>query len=61
MSRREILNVVLAGVEHVEGDMFEHVPKGDAIFMKVSFALYFLAMWPFSLSFIYVTCVSIYI
>uniref|UniRef100_A0A0A0L2S7 O-methyltransferase C-terminal domain-containing protein n=1 Tax=Cucumis sativus TaxID=3659 RepID=A0A0A0L2S7_CUCSA len=21
-------------VEHVEGDMFEHVPKGDAIFMK---------------------------
>ncbi|KAL9314948.1 hypothetical protein ACSQ67_020400 [Phaseolus vulgaris] len=22
------------GVEHVEGDMFENVPKGDAIFMK---------------------------
>lgn len=24
-----------AGVEHVGGDMFESVPKGDAIFMKV--------------------------
>jgi hypothetical protein len=27
---------MLAGVEHVGGDMFESVPKGDAIFMKVS-------------------------
>lgn len=26
-----------AGVEHVGGDMFVSVPKGDAIFMKVSF------------------------
>ncbi|XP_027334128.1 uncharacterized protein LOC113848912 [Abrus precatorius] len=25
---------VYAGVEHVEGDMFESVPRGDAIFMK---------------------------
>ncbi|QCE13375.1 flavonol 3-O-methyltransferase [Vigna unguiculata] len=25
------------GVEHVGGDMFENVPKGDAIFMKVKF------------------------
>jgi hypothetical protein len=25
----------VAGVEHVGGDMFESVPKGDAIFMKV--------------------------
>ncbi|PNX97772.1 caffeic acid 3-O-methyltransferase-like protein [Trifolium pratense] len=25
---------MLAGVEHVGGDMFESVPKGDAIFMK---------------------------
>ncbi|TYH41042.1 hypothetical protein ES332_D12G289000v1 [Gossypium tomentosum] len=24
------------GVEHVGGDMFASVPKGDAIFMKVS-------------------------
>lgn len=24
------------GVEHVGGDMFVSVPKGDAIFMKVS-------------------------
>ena len=24
------------GVEHVGGDMFESIPKGDAIFMKVS-------------------------
>ena len=24
------------GVEHVGGDMFDSVPKGDAIFMKVS-------------------------
>jgi hypothetical protein len=24
-----------AGVEHVGGDMFESVPKGDAIFLKV--------------------------
>jgi len=24
-----------AGVEHVGGDMFENVPKGDALFMKV--------------------------
>ena len=27
---------MLVGVEHVGGDMFESVPKGDAIFMKVS-------------------------
>lgn len=27
----------VAGVEHVGGDMFGSVPKGDAIFMKVSF------------------------
>ena len=25
-----------AGVEHVAGDMFQSVPKGDAIFMKVN-------------------------
>ena len=25
-----------SGVEHVTGDMFESVPKGDAIFMKVN-------------------------
>ena len=25
-----------AGVEHVGGDMFVEVPKGQAIFMKVS-------------------------
>ncbi|KAK6246224.1 hypothetical protein SCA6_009314 [Theobroma cacao] len=29
-----------SGVEHVGGDMFESVPKGDAIFMKVK--LYFI-------------------
>jgi hypothetical protein len=27
----------VAGVEHLGGDMFESVPKGDAIFLKVSF------------------------
>lgn len=25
----------IAGVDHVGGDMFESVPQGDAIFMKV--------------------------
>jgi caffeic acid 3-O-methyltransferase len=29
----------VAGVEHVGGDMFRRVPKGDAIFMKVSFII----------------------
>lgn len=29
-------HLMLAGVEHVGGDMFETVPKADAIFMKVS-------------------------
>ena len=27
--------VCVLGVEHVGGDMFENVPEGDAIFMKV--------------------------
>lgn len=27
----------MLGVEHVGGDMFVSVPKGDAIFMKVSY------------------------
>ncbi|KAL5539571.1 hypothetical protein UlMin_045724 [Ulmus minor] len=31
----------LPGVEHVGGDMFVSVPKGDAIFMKVSLTYYF--------------------
>lgn len=26
----------VTGVEHVTGDMFESVPKGDAIFLKVT-------------------------
>ena len=26
-----------AGVEHVGGDMFQNVPKGDAIMIKVEF------------------------
>lgn len=30
------------GVEHVGGDMFVSVPKGDAIFMKVRFMSLFL-------------------
>lgn len=25
-----------AGIEYVAGDMFESIPKGDAIFVKVS-------------------------
>jgi hypothetical protein len=33
---------MLPGVEHVGGDMFETVPKADAIFMKVSKCLWFL-------------------
>jgi hypothetical protein len=28
---------MIAGVEHVGGDMFVSVPKADAVFMKVSF------------------------
>ncbi|KAK3194500.1 hypothetical protein Dsin_025810 [Dipteronia sinensis] len=28
------MNDCITGVEHVGGDMFESVPKGDAIFMK---------------------------
>lgn len=32
----EIENFGCAGVKHVAGDMFENVPGGDAIFMKVS-------------------------
>jgi hypothetical protein len=35
--------LIFAGVEHVGGDMFESVPKADAIFMKVSKCLWFLA------------------
>ena len=29
--------IMIAGVEHVGGDMFVSVPKADAVFMKVSF------------------------
>ncbi|CAN1731341.1 Flavone 3'-O-methyltransferase OMT2 [Linum perenne] len=29
-------STLYSGVEHVAGDMFESVPKGDAIFMKTS-------------------------
>ena len=29
--------IYITGVEHIEGDMFENVPEGHAIFMKVSF------------------------
>ena len=29
--------IYIIGVEHIKGDMFENVPKGHAIFMKVSF------------------------
>lgn len=31
--------MLVVGVEHVGGDMFVSVPKGDAIFMKVSLQL----------------------
>jgi hypothetical protein len=31
------MSMVLAGVEHVGGNMHEEVPKGDAIFMKVQY------------------------
>lgn len=27
---------MLVGMQHVGGDMFQSVPKGDVIFMKVS-------------------------
>jgi len=30
----------MIGVKHVSGDMFIEVPKGDAIFMKVSLYVY---------------------
>jgi hypothetical protein len=29
-------SILHIGVEHVSGDMFKEIPKGDAIFMKVS-------------------------
>lgn len=29
--------IYLAGVKHVAGDMFESIPKGDAILLMVSF------------------------
>lgn len=35
-----------AGVEHVGGDMFVSVPKGDAIFMKVSYYLKLFIILP---------------
>lgn len=31
----EFVLINIAGVDHVGGDMFESVPQGDAIFMKV--------------------------
>lgn len=39
-NRVHVLLLSAKGVEHVGGDMFESVPKGDAIFMKVK--LYFI-------------------
>ena len=37
-----------AGVEHIGGDMFESVPGGDAIFMKVtSFILHQFTLYRF--------------
>lgn len=30
------LNLMYPGVEHVEGDMFEAVPKGEVLLLKVS-------------------------
>ena len=35
---------MLSGVEHVGGDMFEKVPEGDAIFIKVSFLYIFISI-----------------
>ena len=29
--------IFYAGIEHVGGDMFHNIPKGDAIVMKVEF------------------------
>lgn len=29
--------VLLSGIEHIAGDMFVRIPKGDAVFMKVRF------------------------
>lgn len=34
--------IYVIGVQHVAGDMLAEVPKGDAIFMKVS--IYFACM-----------------
>jgi hypothetical protein len=31
--------VIVVGIEHVAGDMFVSIPKGDAIFMKVRFII----------------------
>lgn len=57
MLRREILNGGFGRgrtCEHVGGDMFENVPNGDAIFMKVSFALFSCRMF-FFLCHLYMT------
>lgn len=49
--------ILILGVEHVGGDMFECVPHGDAIFMKVnlfvscfsSSLIYALVIRPFNI------------
>lgn len=35
-----------AGVTHVGGDMFQSIPSGDAIFMKVSLSLFTFFPFP---------------
>ena len=34
--------VWVLGVEHVGGDMFDNVPEGEAIFMKVIILIFYL-------------------
>ncbi len=46
MPRLKDVLIYVAGVKHVAGDMFESVPKGDAIFLKVNFEFFFLAFFP---------------
>ena len=43
--------MLAAGVEHVGGDMFVSVPKGDAIFMKVGLKILSLSYPHTSLTF----------
>lgn len=47
------------GIEHVGGSMFDHVPKGDAVFMMVSLTMKFLMLCPTIILVIYILCILV--